>query len=156
MTNLIINKIYEKLILYKLRTTSAEFLKNIPDVTEGLENRIIQCAHKATSLDELCETIKTKRYTMARIRRILNNTLLNITKDDISKSPEYVRVLGMNKKGMEILSALRDKTTIPVITKMADAQPSPMLEADVRATNIYSLLTNTPSMADYTTTPIIL
>lgn len=149
-------KIYEKLILYKLRTTAPEQLKSIPDVTEGLENRIIQCAHKSSTLDELYENIKTKRYTMARIRRILNNLLLDITKEDIIKKPEYIRVLGMNKKGMEILSDLRDKTDLPVITKMADANHCSMLEADVRATNVYSLLTDTPSMADYTTTPIIL
>ncbi len=147
---------YEKLILYRLRTTTAGNLTNIPDVTEGLENRIIQYAHKVTTLDELYDCIKTKRYTMARIRRILNNMLLGITKDDITKLPEYIRVLGMNKTGMEILSSLRNRTNIPIITKMADAQPSSMLEADVRATNIYSLLTDTPSMADYTTSPVIL
>ena len=149
-------EIYEKLILYKLRTSTAEYLKAIPDVSEGIENRIMQCAHKATSLDELYEGIKTKRYTMARIRRILNNALLNITKDDITKKAEYIRVLGMNKTGMQILSALRDETAVPIITKMADALCSPMLEADVRATNVYSLLTDTQSMADYTTSPVIL
>lgn len=147
---------FKKLVLYKLRTMSAEQLKEIPDVTEGLENRIIQMCHKATTIDNLCELIKTKRYTMARIRRILTNALLGITKNDIVKSPEYIRVLGMNKKGMEILADLRDKTTIPIITKMADAQPSSMLEADVRATNIYYLLADKPSMADYTTSPVIL
>ncbi len=149
-------EIYEKLVLYKLRTINADELKNVPDVNEGLENRIIQMSHKATTLDELLELVKTKRYTMARIRRILTNALLGITKEDIIKSPEYIRVLAMNKKGMQILSDLRDNTDIPIITKVADAPKSAMLEADVRATNIYSLLTNTPSMADYTTSPVIL
>ena len=146
---------YEKLVLYKLRTITAEELKNVPDVTEGLENRIIQMSHKATNLEELLDLIKTKRYTMARIRRILNNALLGITKDDITKAPEYIRVLGMNKKGMEILSDLRDKTQIPIITKMADAPKSVMLDKDINATNIYSLLADKPSMADLTTSPVI-
>ena len=148
-------EIYEKLVLYKLRTMTADELKNVPDVNEGLENRIIQCAHKATNLEELLDLIKTKRYTMARIRRILNNSLLGITKEDITKAPEYIRVLGMNKNGMEILSDLRDKTQIPIITKMADAPKSVMLDKDINATNIYSLLADKPSMADYTTTPVI-
>ena len=148
-------EIYEKLVLYKLRTINAEDLKNVPDVNEGLENRIIQMSHKATTLDELLELVKTKRYTMARIRRILNNSLLGITKDDITKAPEYIRVLGMNKNGMEILSSLRDNTDIPIITKVADAPKSKMLDVDINATNIYSLLADKPSMADYTTTPVI-
>lgn len=148
--------IYEKLVLYKLRTMSAEQLQNVPDVTEGLENRILQMCHKATTLDELCNLIKTKRYTMARIRRILTNALLGITKADIIKQPEYIRVLGMNKTGMQILSHLRANKDIPIITKVADAPKSEMLDIDINASNIYSLLTNKPSMADFTTSPVIL
>ena len=146
---------FEKLVLYKLRSMTAEQLQSVPDVTEGLENRILQMCHKYTSLADLCDGIKTKRYTMARIRRILTNALLDIKKEDITKTPEYVRVLGMNKKGMEILSDLRDKTQIPIITKMADAPKSVMLDKDINATNIYSLLADKPSMADLTTSPVI-
>lgn len=147
---------FEKLVLYKLRTMPAEQLKNVPDVTEGLENRILQMCHRATTLDQLCDLIKTKRYTMARIRRILNNSLLGITKEDIIKSPEYIRVLGMNKNGMQILSDLRDNTDIPIITKVADAPKSAMLDIDINATNIYSLLADNTSMADFKTSPVIL
>ena len=147
--------IYENLLMYNLRTTTAEKLKNTPYVSEGLENRILQAVHKYTNIDDVCASIKTKRYTMARIRRIMTNSLLGITKEDIVKSPEYIRVLGMNKKGMEILSNLRDKTDIPVITKVADAKMSRMLEIDIDATNVYSILTGQPSMLDLTTSPII-
>ena len=146
---------YENLLLYNLRTTTAEELKNTPYVSEGLENRILQAVHKYTNIEDICSSIKTKRYTMARIRRIMTNSLLGITKDDITKEPEYVRVLGMNKKGMEILSNLRDKTNIPVITKVADAPKSKMLDIDINATNIYSILTDKPSMLDLTTSPVI-
>lgn len=146
---------YEKLVLYKLRTMTAEQLENTPDVTEGLENRIMQMCHSAANLGELCDLVKTKRYTMARIRRIFNNALLGITKDDIVKPPEYIRVLGMDKKGMEILSDLRNKTDIPIITKVADAPESTMLDIDINASNIYSLLTDTESMADFKTSPVI-
>ncbi len=148
-------KTFESLVLYKLRTMSAEQLKNTPYVSEGLENRIIEYCHKYSTLDEVYNSIKTKRYTMARIRRIFTNALLDITKDDITKPPQYIRVLGMNKTGMNILSELRDNTDIPIITKVADAPTSKMLDKDINATNIYSILTKCPSMADYTTSPII-
>ena len=146
---------FEKLVLYKLRTMTAEQLQNVPDVNEGLENRILQMCHKATTLDELCNLIKTKRYTMARIRRILNNALLGITKDDITKAPEYIRVLGMNKKGMQILSDLRDNTDIPIITKVADAPKSAMLDIDITSSNIYSVLSGETSMLDLITSPVV-
>jgi len=148
--------VLENLLLYKLRTINPEQLKNTPDISEGLENRIINMAHKCTTVEELCNSVKTKRYTMARIRRVMINALLDITKDDIAKSPEYIRILGMNKKGMEILNELRNNISLPIITKVADASESKMLKIDINATNIYSILTGKPSMMDLTTSPIIL
>ena len=130
----------ERTLLGFVRNADRDSFKNIYGVNEkeGFDGRILSSV-QARSLDELYSLIKTKRYTMARIRRILTNALLDIKKEDITKAPEYVRVLGMNKKGMEILSDLRDKTEIPVITKMADAPKSVMLDKDINATNIYSL-----------------
>lgn len=148
-------KIFESLVLYKLRTMTGEQIKNVPDVNEGLENRIMQMCHKYTNIEELCNAIKTKRYTMARIRRILTNALLGITKEDIKKSPEYIRVLGINKTGMEILSDLRGSTDIPIITKTADAPQSAMLNIDINSTNVYSILTDEESLMDYKKSPVI-
>ena len=148
--------VYESLVLYKLRTMTAEEISRLPDVTEGLENRIKEGALCCTTYDELCEYVKTKRYTMARIRRIFVNALLGITKDDLNVSPQYIRVLGMNKTGMKILADLKDKTEIPIITKTADAKVCRMLEVDIMASDIYALLTGSKALADYTNSPIII
>ena len=149
-------KVLESLALYKLRTMSEAELEKVPDVTEGLENRIIDAAKRAESLDELCELIKTKRYTMARIRRIIINSLIGIKKEDVLQKPQYIRVLGMNKRGMKILSDLRDKTDIPVITKTADAKRCRMLELDIVASDVYSVLCGERGGRDFLTSPIIL
>lgn len=149
-------KIFENLVLYRLRTMTEEELKNTPDVSEGLENRIKKASLKCTSFDSLCEEIKTKRYTMARIRRILINALLHIKKDDIKKPPEYLRVLGMNKTGMSALSEIKKTSQIPIITKTADAKISDMLKTDILASDIYSVLTNSPASSDFLNSPIVL
>ena len=149
-------KVLESLALYKLRTIGEEELENVPDVTEGLENRIIDAAKKAESLEELCELIKTKRYTMARIRRIIINSLIGTKKEDVMQKPQYIRVLGMNKRGMKILSDLRDKTDIPIITKTADAKSCRMLELDIVASDVYSVLCGVRGGRDFLTPPIIL
>lgn len=149
-------KVLESLVLYKLRTMGEVELENVPDVTEGLENRIIDAAKRAESLDGLCELIKTKRYTMARIRRIIINSLIGIKKEDVLQKPQYIRVLGMNKTGMKILSALRDKTDIPIITKTADAKSCRMLDLDIMASDVYAVLCGVRGGMDYLTSPIIL
>lgn len=69
----------ERIIIYKLRTSSPEELREIPDVGQGLEYRILAAADK-NNLDEIFMSIKTKRYTMARIKRILLNMLIGVKK----------------------------------------------------------------------------
>lgn len=149
-------KIYEKLVLFKLRTSKKELLANTPDVSEGLENRIYEAAFNSSSFAELLENIKTKRYTMARIRRILANFLIGITKDDIGLSPQYIRVLGMNRTGAEILAGLRKNAPLPVITKTADAAKSRMLDLDIAASDVYSVISSSFGSMDYKTSPVVI
>lgn len=59
----------ERLILYKLRTTDPDEMHNIAEIGQGLEYRLYK-AKRAASLSELLRTIQTKRYPMARLRRI--------------------------------------------------------------------------------------
>ena len=90
----------EAAILFRLKTISPGELAGIAEVDEGLEHRIIEAARRYNSLEEILSAIKTKRYTMARLRRIAIQALLSITAE-MQKTPvPYLRVLGM-KRGSE-------------------------------------------------------
>lgn len=130
----------EKAVLYKLRTMSAEDFKNIEDVSEGLENRIVDAVKKATNLDELYDLIKTKRYTHSRIRRIILRAFLGITKD-MPKEPQYLRILGFNDRGQELLAQMKKTATMPIITKYGNAQGElkELFDLECRFTDIYML-----------------
>lgn len=149
----------EQAMLYKLRIMSVDDFLNIPDVSEGLENRLYEKASKALSITEFFDLVKTKRYTHARIRRIAYNALLSINKDDQEYMPQYIRVLASNKKGFEILSNAK-KSSIPISTKFADLYKlSPIgIDIDVRATNIFSLAQPkiTPARQDFFNNTIII
>ena len=93
----------EPVLLAVLRKMDTEQIALIADVSEGLENRIFKAAMKAGSRKELIDLIKTKRYTLARIRRILTAALLGITKDDLRVLPPYIRILAANDEGKRIL-----------------------------------------------------
>lgn len=129
----------ESAILAVLRTIPTERLAVIRDVSEGLENRIKRAALENVTLMDTIDAVKTKRYTHSRIRRIMLNTLLGITKETETWQPQYIRVLAMNDTGRQILRDVRKKTKLPVITKTADAETSPMLELDFTATDVYAL-----------------
>lgn len=144
-------------MLYKLRSMTANEIENLPDVTEGLENRIYSAIHKYNSIQEILFAVKSKRYTLARLRRILISALLGITKETQKIAPCYARVLGFTKDGEKILKSCN----LPIITSVKKglsmgSDIENLLKAEVFATNVFSLATNPPqkSNADFTT-PII-
>ena len=137
----------ENAILCSLRTKSANDLKNLPDISEGLENKIYFSARVATSLDELYNMIKTKRYTMARIRRLVLSAFLELDNQFFMTTPPYVRVLGFNSNGLEHLKT--PQGIIPVITralqiKNLDDDAIKVFETECRATDIYNLALGVP------------
>ena len=110
----------ENAVLYKMKTTTPGELAKAPDVSEGIENRIISAAKQASSLEELYALAKTKRYSHARIRRIIINHFLTVTADDLRIPVPYIKVLGFNSKGAELLKTAKTSALLPVVTKASD------------------------------------
>lgn len=160
--------VFEKEIIYTLRKMSVQEIANLRDVSEGLENLIKQAANSCNNLEDLINSIKSKRYTRSRIQRILLYSILNITKKDIQDSYKikpYIRVLGASQRGKILLSQISNpKAKYPVITsvkKFMDNNNNKilknMLEKDILATNLYTLGYEYDSKAnlDYTKKLII-
>lgn len=133
----------ERIMLYKFRMMTAEDFSLLPDVNEGLENRIADAVKNYNSVEEIITAVKTKRYTHARLRRIVTCALLDIT-ESLQRTPiEYVRVLGFTKTGASLLK----RCSIEVVTSVAKALKSEsdivkLLEKDVLATDIAALAYN--------------
>lgn len=151
----------ETAILAKLRMMSQKEIEKAPNVLMGLENRIYKSARVATNLAELYMLIKTKRYTLARIRRIVLACFLGIKKSDLKKSPSYIRILGMNGKGREILAKADCKlpmdTSLKALMKSGDVQKRQAYLEEV-AGNMYALAYDRkkPCGLEYTSKPVIL
>ena len=154
---------FEQAIIYKLRSMTLEEIANLPDVLEGLENKIKKAGDSCNTLEELIKKIKSKRYTRTRINRILLYVLLGITKNDIEESTKtvpYIRILGVNEKGKLLLSQIAKKNKrMHIITSPKKFMKNNknkilknMLEKDMYASNIYTLGYNKNSKAnlDYT------
>jgi len=137
----------DTIVLYLLRRYGAEYLKNINDVSEGLENRIYAAAREAGSIEEIVDMVCTKRYSRARIRRIIVSAILGIEKGCAYRS-EYIRVLAMNKKGAELLGDMKKKAKVPIITKAADFKN--YLKKEEIASDIYSVISGGKSGGEYT------
>lgn len=141
---------YEKEILYAFRRMSIDEIANLPDVSEGLEYKLKNAANSCNSLIEFFNIVSSKRYTKTRISRILVYGLLGITKKDMELSKSaipYVRVLGFNKAGQNLLSMIsRTNPKLPLITSVKKFEElnknknlHAMLAKDIFATDVYTL-----------------
>jgi predicted nucleotidyltransferase len=142
---------YELSLLFKLRTMSVEELRELPDVNEGLEYRIYEAVRNSTSYSELLEKIKTKRYTLSRIRRILLFAYLGVTKELLKTPVPYIRVLGFNEKGASLLKECKEKAKLPIITrpkdlKNLDENGRRIFELECKARDLYSLCLENPDV----------
>lgn len=149
-----------KYIKYKL-LLNGKSLSKLPDVSEGLDNRILSSILKCNNLNELILKSKSKRYTYTRLNRILTQYFLNLENYDLlklTKTPTpYARVLGFNANGRNILKKIKDNSRIEIITKMPQKNLNEHLEIDLLGTKAYSLLNpKINPMDDYLKSPIII
>lgn len=109
-------------LFYTLRSMPLQDFCTLPDISEGLQNRLYQAAGQATNLEEFFALAKTRRYSMARLRRIALAALLKLQKDDTALLPPYLRVLGLTNAGRELLRKAKTTCTAPLAMCLADAQ----------------------------------
>lgn len=126
---------YSSILHYVIRT-KREKIANAADVTEGLENRIIAMS-KGQSITDFIEDIKSKRYTYTKIKRALLHIILDIKKSDQSKNISYIRVLGVRRDKLHLLSELCSKSDVPVITKVKGNED--FLAKEIMTTDIYNI-----------------
>lgn len=152
----------EEAVLYRLRTMTDEEFSRLPDAAEGLDNRLALAGRTARSYAEVLENTKTKRYAMSRIRRMVLCAVLGITADMQRGLPPYIRVLGFNNRGREILHEVKKTASLPIITKPAsarrlEAEARDVFELEARATDIYSLMCPKVSAGggEWTANPVV-
>lgn len=156
----------EPFILYQLRRMSPQDCLHLPDVMEGFENVITRAAQKALSLEELFGAMKSKRYTLARCKRIALSAMLGIDKQLARSVPEedalYIRVLGFRRQASHLLSAIAKHGDLPLVMRKADAASLPpraqaLLHLDVQAHSLYALLQKQERTApDFSRQPVII
>lgn len=138
-------------MLYAIRRMSAAELAALPDVAEGFENVLYRSVRIARTLSEFYELIKTKRYTLARCKRIVACALLGITNEQVrkltqSREGSYLKVLGFQKKARPLISEIAKRRTAPLILRNSDLDECPSfvrqnVETDLLSTDILSYVT---------------
>ncbi len=116
---------YDKAVLSAICLMQKRELKNVPDISEGLENKIKSAVMRCDTLDELLEAVKSKRYAYSRLKRAMLCAFLGITRADAEAVPKYIKVLDFNSAGQRVLNIAKSTASLP-IAKSA----SPILKDD--------------------------
>lgn len=135
-----------QMMVHKILTTPAEELDRIMSGDEGLGNLAKKVIRNCSSLDELADALKSKRYTRTRVQRFTAQILLGIRREDVNQAKDYVRVLAFNEKGSRYLKQVKKAgiCSLPIITNInKELENSPKIretiEKDILASDIFNL-----------------
>lgn len=160
-----------KTLLSKIHLSQIDDLQKIYGMREGLEFKFVSASQNSHSIEEFAAQIKSKRYPLTNIQRLILYFLLNINKNDMHNfdisGPLYARILAFNQNGAKILKELKKHSTIPLINKTTAFLDSKqrfsrkanalekMLSLDTYATELYRLCFKElqPYGQDFTTSP---
>ncbi len=142
---------FSALLHYKLLLERDRgFLKYL-DCTEDLSGKISKKIPEFTDFSGFCSLLKSKDITYTRISRVLTHIMLDITTPESFRSPllerklpvSYARLLGFRKDSAALLSSIKQNSSIPLISKLADTKKQldgnalSMLKTDILASDIY-------------------
>ena len=156
---------YYDMIHFASRISSKEDLQTLQDMSDGLEEAWLTASALA-SWDQVRESLKSKRYTYARLDRIATYSLFRRTKEIFQKchqqGPTYGRLLAFNDRGRQYLKEKR--ASIPIVQKWAPFCQSAtgttkvLCEQDQLASKLWRMTVDNPnyrgSHYDFTTSPI--
>lgn len=128
----------ERAMLAVLRRMRSEEFSEIPFGSEGLWRRFRRACQMAQSVDEIIDSVKSKRYARSRICRMTLCAYLGITAQDLAQSAPYVRVLGMDEQGRQLLKAARAVTRIPIL-HAGERSKEPYFRLEQRCDSLFEL-----------------
>lgn len=105
------------------------------DVSEELSRRIYSLRQEFTGWNAFLDLVRTRQYTRSRVSRALLHILLDIRQEEVLP-PTHLRVLGFRREASDLLSEIKKKSRLPLITKAAG---HPELSEEIRISSLYHL-----------------
>lgn len=153
----------EPALLARVRTMTAQDWACLPDsgAAEGLPRRLERAGQQCADMESFFTLSKTRRYPHARLRRLALWAMLGLTASDRPEYPPYLRVLGFNRRGQELLKEMKHTASLPILTKPAhakslDKEGQRLFTLESRCTDLYGLCFPSvrPGGLEWTTDPV--
>jgi len=151
----------ERAVLARLRFMEEGDFAALDEGHEGLYRRFYRFSRSAASVEALLESVKTRRYPMSRLRRMVFRAYLGLSSAP-PYPPPYLRLLAANEQGTALLARMRETAALPVLTKPASvhrmaADARRLFALEVRAGRLYALACPDPASAidEWRASPVI-
>lgn len=136
-----------RMLVYRILTMDMEQLSGIFTVSEGIGSRVRDAAYHCRSLEEMTARISTRRYTRARVRRMLTHILMGFRTSEFDelRGTCYARILGLSENGRELLRSIRGTSSIPVLSNLYrmeryDEKVISCIDLDCRASDLSMMI----------------
>jgi len=120
----------------RLKLRNDDF-SHLPDLSEGIENRFNDASNEANRNDMVLR-IKSKRYTYARINRLLCHLLVGTDAAQIPEHPDYAYLLGFKESAAALLHQIAD-SELTLLHRLPSGELSPMQRLDQRADDAWAV-----------------
>ena len=127
----------ERAVLAILRSLPDAAFQALPYGSEGLWSKLMKACRAWGSTEEILSAVKSKRYALSRVRRMLLCAVLGLTAADLKKQPPYVRVLGFDRKGRALLREWKPR--FPLVNAGERPADAAYYALECRAADLYSL-----------------
>ena len=127
-----------------LFTMNSEELREIFLVDEGIENMLKTNSLEFDNFEDFINASISRRYTRSRLQRTCLQIMNHVTKKEVAELPQmdYIRILGFNQKGRELLHDCKEE--LPIVTQFKNI-PSGYKEIEWKTSLIYASLLKDPA-----------
>lgn len=156
--------VLETALLSRLRMLDRAVYESLPDGGDGAGARLWRAVREESTLEDIAQVARTKRYPLARMRRMLLCAALGVSAEYTKTLPPYARVLAADAAGCAYLREIDGKSAVPVLTKPAavrrlDGSAAKVFALGASAHDVYTLqnVTNSDKKCgrDWRTGPVI-
>ncbi|MDD6351254.1 MAG: nucleotidyltransferase family protein [Lachnospiraceae bacterium] len=109
-------------------------------------NRLQKDRFHFRTFNERADALKSKNITRTHICRLFCRMILGLGPENHEEKPRYLRVLGFTEKGRELLSQIREGSSLPIVVNPgSDRRKLPeiaklQLDKDLRASELCRML----------------
>ena len=137
----------EDLLFAKLLAADARELLTHKEISEDLANRILHLRETYRGMPSFILELKTRQLTYARISRCLLHLLLGLTEP--KGSCEYIRLLGFRRSAGPLLSLIKQRATLPIVTKPSASKEFREDTLSLYSANLYEYLRSKKGGGEY-------